>query len=155
MAHHKRWRTTETVQRRARELRRNQTPAERKLWAKLRGKQLCGLKFRRQHPIGRYITDFCCVSHKLVIEIDGDSHASQAEYDQARTAYLQERGHTVIRFTNEQVNHQLDAVLDEIVRQRDAFPHPSPPPPGGGGSNLPPRLRGGLRGGKTRRTNCD
>lgn len=92
----KRWRTTETIQRRAKELRRNQTPTERKLWAKLRGKQLCGLKFRRQHPIGRYIVDFCCLARKLVIEIDGDSHAFQVEYDRERTAYLEEREYTVI-----------------------------------------------------------
>jgi very-short-patch-repair endonuclease len=116
---HKRWRTSRAIQQRARELRRNQTPAERKLWAKLRGRQLCGLKFRRQHPIGRCIADFCCVARKLVIEIDGDSHASQAEYDRDRTVYLQERGYTVIRFTNEQVRRELDAVVAEILRQCD------------------------------------
>jgi very-short-patch-repair endonuclease len=116
-----RWRTTEAIQQRAKELRRNQTPAERRLWAKLRRKQACGYRFRRQHPIGRCIVDFYCAALKLAIEIDGDSHASQVEYDAARTAYLEERGCTVIRFTNEQVRRQLDAVLDEIVRQCDAL----------------------------------
>ena len=111
------WRTTEAIQERARELRRDQTPAERELWARLRGKQLCGLKFRRQHPIGRCIVDFCCVASKLVIEVDGDSHAFQEEYDSARTAYLEERGYRVIRFTNQQVHRQLDDVLAEVARQ--------------------------------------
>jgi very-short-patch-repair endonuclease len=113
----KRWRTTEAIQQRAKELRRNQTPAERKLWARLRGKQLGGLKFRRQHPIGRCIVDFCCLARKLVIEIDGDSHAFQVEYDHARTAYLEERGYTVVRFTNDQVHRQFDDILAEIARR--------------------------------------
>ena len=139
----RRWRTTETIQRRAKELRRNQTPMERKLWAKLRGKQLCGLKFRRQHPIGRYIVDFCCLARKLVIEIDGDSHAFQLEYDQERTAYLEERGYTVIRFTNDQVQRQLDAVLTEIARQCEAGAAPTPAlPRGTGEGDLPPACGG-------------
>jgi very-short-patch-repair endonuclease len=116
---HRRWRTAEAIQQRAKELRRNPTPAERKLWMKLRGKQLCDLKFRRQHPIDRYIVDFCCVARKLAIEIDGHSHGSQVEYDRARTAYLQDRGYTVVRFTNRQVLSQLDAVLAEILRHCD------------------------------------
>jgi very-short-patch-repair endonuclease len=115
----KRWRTTKAIQQRAKELRRNPTPAERKLWANLRGKQLYGLKFRRQHPIDRYIVDFCCIARRIVIEIDGHSHASQVEYDHARTAHLRDRGYTVIRFTNHQVLRQLDAVLEEILRHCD------------------------------------
>ena len=110
MAHHKRWRTTEAVQRRAKELRRTQTPAEKRLWAALRRKQLYGLKFRRQHPIGTFIVDFC-------VEIDGDSHGDRAEYDRECTLWLEERGYTVVRFTNEEVYHHPDAVLDEIARQ--------------------------------------
>ena len=120
MTQHKRWRTTEAIQQRAKELRRNLTPAERELWARLRGKQLYGLRFRRQHPIDRFIVDFCCVARNLVVEIDGHSHGSQAGYDQARTACLEDRGYRVIRFTNEQVRRHLDAVLDEIARQCDA-----------------------------------
>ncbi len=118
----KRWRTTRTIQRRAQELRREQTPSEKQLWSRLRRKQLYGLKFRRQHPIGPFIVDFYCAAHKLIIEIDGHSHAFQVEYDQARTTYLQERDYTVLRFTNNQVRHQLDAVLDEIARQCGALP---------------------------------
>jgi very-short-patch-repair endonuclease len=108
---------TTSTRYRARELRRNQTPIERKLWSRLRNKQLYGLKFRRQHPLGQYIVDSCCISHKLVVEIDGDSHASQGTYDQARTARLQAQGYTVIRFTNREVIHQLDAVLEAIAQK--------------------------------------
>ena len=121
MNQHKRWRTTRTVQRHAQELRREQTPAEKRLWSRLRGKQLCDLKFRRQHPIGPFIVDFYCAAHKLIIEVDGHSHASQVEYDHARSAYLQERGYTIIRFTNEQIRRQLDTVLNEIARQCDVL----------------------------------
>lgn len=116
MTERRRWRTTEAIQRRARELRGNQTSAERRLWNRLRGKQLAGFRFRRQHPIGRFIVDFCCVGQKLVVEVDGDSHASQVEYDESRTAWLREQGYAVIRFTNEQVRRCLDDVLTEIVR---------------------------------------
>lgn len=119
MTQRKRWRTTAAVQQRARELRREQTPAERKLWARLRRKQLYGLRFRRQHPIGPFIADFCCVAHKLVVEIDGHSHGAQVEYDEARTAWLEERGYKVVRFTNDQIHRHLDAVLAEIARQCD------------------------------------
>jgi len=119
MADYQRWRTTAAIQKRATELRQAQTLAEQKLWARLRRKQLYGLKFRRQHPIGRFIVDFCCLSKKLVIELDGDSHSEQEEYDQKRTAWLQERGYRVIRFTNRQVERHLEAVLAEIVRQCD------------------------------------
>jgi very-short-patch-repair endonuclease len=117
MTRHKRWRTTASIQDRARELRRDQTPAEQKLWARLRNKQVYGLKFRRQHPIGRFIVDFCCIPTKLIIELDGDSHAAQIEYDQERTAWLEERGYRVVRFTNREVTHQLDAVLEAIARE--------------------------------------
>ena len=119
MTQRRRWRTTEAVQQRARELRKEQTPAEQKLWARLRRKQLHGLRFRRQHPIGPFIVDFCCVAHKLVVEIDGHSHAEQIEYDEARTARLEEQGYKVVRFNNEQVHRHLDAVLTEIARQCD------------------------------------
>jgi very-short-patch-repair endonuclease len=125
MTQRKRWRTTEAVQQRARELRREQTPAERRLWARLRRKQLYGLRFRRQHPIGSFIVDFCCVAHKLVVEIDGHSHGAQVEYDETRTAWLEERGYKVVRFTNDQVHRHLDAVLAEIARQCDISTQPN------------------------------
>ncbi len=99
----------------ARELRQPQTPAEQKLWARLRDRQLDGYKFRRQHPIDRFIIDFYCAKAKLCVEIDGDSHAEQIEYDQARTAYLNELGYTVIRFTNREVFNQFEVVLQQIT----------------------------------------
>jgi very-short-patch-repair endonuclease len=101
----------------ARELRQPQTPAERKLWARLRDRQLGGLKFRRQHPIGRFIVDFYCAGCGLVVEVDGDTHAEQVEYDQARTAWLEAQGYHVIRFANRDVHQQTDAVLEAILRE--------------------------------------
>jgi len=91
------------------------TPAEQKVWARVRNRQL-GYKIRRQHPIFRFIADFYCVEARLAIEIDGDTHAEpdQAEYDAARTAWLEARGHHVIRFHNDDVHHNLDAVLEAI-----------------------------------------
>jgi very-short-patch-repair endonuclease len=110
----------------ARELRQPQTPPETKLWSRLRDRQLDGLKIRRQHPIDRFIIDFYCAEAKLCIEIDGDSHADQIEYDQARTEYLNERGYTVIRFTNREVWQQLDAVLQAIADECRRLIPPSP-----------------------------
>jgi very-short-patch-repair endonuclease len=80
---------------------------------------LRGLKFRRQHPIDCFIVDFYCARARLVVEIDGHSHASQVEYDDLRTAHLEELGYTVIRFSNEQVHRHPDAVLDEIAQAVD------------------------------------
>ena len=104
---------------RAKELRRPMTPAEAKLWQHLRAKRLYGLKFRRQHPVFRFILDFFCYQHKLVIEIDGHSHANpeQKAYDQARTEWLEQRGMRVIRFTNNEVESNIDGVLQEIAAQ--------------------------------------
>jgi len=79
------------------ELRKEMTPAERKLWLHLRNDQL-GVKFRRQHAIGPYIPDFCSPKAKLIIELDGGQHLEQEEYDQKRTEYLEEQGYKVIRF---------------------------------------------------------
>lgn len=112
----RRWRTSAAIQQRARELRKNMTPAERLLWRHLRRKQLGGLRFRRQHPIDRVITDFYCAEHRLVVEIDGDVHAAQTEYDEARTEWLEERGYRVLRFTNREVQRQLANVLEAIYK---------------------------------------
>ena len=117
MTQHKRWRTSQTVQQRAVELRAAQTPAETTLWAKLRRNQLLDLKFRRQHPIGPFIADFCCVEKKLIVELDGDSHADRTHYDDDRTAWLAEQGYTIIRFTNQEIRYHLDEVLEEIASQ--------------------------------------
>jgi len=115
----------------ARELRQPQTP---KLWSHLRNRQLDGLKIRRQHPIDarysgarcRFIIDFYCAEAKLCIEVDGDSHAEQVEYDQARTEYLNERGYTVMRFTNREVFNQCEAVLRRIADECNRLIQPSP-----------------------------
>lgn len=103
------------IRNRARELRKEQTPAEQKVWRLLRSRQLEGYKFRRPHPIGRYIVDFYCPACKLVIEIDGGVHAGQEDDDEARTEWLNEQGDEVIRFTNTQVNNQMEAVIAEIL----------------------------------------
>ena len=101
----------------ARELRKPQTPAEQKVWALIRDRQLGGLKFRRQQPLGRFIADFYCASCHLVVELDGDSHAEQAEYDATRTEWLQQQGYRVVRFTNREVENELAAVLQAILRE--------------------------------------
>ncbi len=100
----------------ARRLRRVQTDAENKLWIRLRNRQVNGAKFRRQHPIGRYIVDFCCLESRLVIELDGGHHAEQVRTDQVRSGYLQRQGYRVLRFWDHDVLTQSDAVVEEIYR---------------------------------------
>ncbi len=95
-------------------LRHNTTQEEQILWAKLRNDQM-GVPFRRQHAIGPYITDFCCIKHKLVIELDGGHHLEQQEYDVERTAYLELRGYRVIRFWNQDIRNHLADVLAEVA----------------------------------------
>jgi very-short-patch-repair endonuclease len=96
------------------ELRRESTPAERKLWAYLRGNKLNGVNFRRQHAIGNFITDFVSIKMKLVIELDGSQHLEQAEYDIERTRYLVSQGYTVIRFWNNDVMNNINGVIQVI-----------------------------------------
>ncbi|HEY8601312.1 MAG TPA: endonuclease domain-containing protein [Thermomicrobiales bacterium] len=97
-----------------RDLRRTMTPAEQVLWQALRGRQLGGLRFRCQHPVGPFVLDFYCPAAKLVIEVDGAVHEQQREQDQARTNHLQQYGYRVLRFTNDQVLNNLDIVMDHI-----------------------------------------
>jgi very-short-patch-repair endonuclease len=94
-------------------LRRESTPAERKLWSRIRTDQL-GVNFRRQHAIGNYITDFCSPQAKLIIELDGSQHLDQKEYDAERTRYLESRGYQVLRFWNKDVMKNIDGVLQVI-----------------------------------------
>ena len=109
------WRTSKEMQQRARELRRELTPAEQKLWQHLRGGQIEGAQFRRQHAVGTYIVDFFCAKSKLVIEVDGDSHSDQIEYDAERTHWLNEQKYyRVIRFTNREVLQNLEGVIEAI-----------------------------------------
>ncbi len=110
------WRASPKLQARARELRREMTPAERKLWQHIRNRQVAGAHFRKQHAVGTYIVDFYCAQAKLVIEVDGDSHAEQAEYDGQRTQWLNEqKDYRVLRFTNEEVQRNFEGVLDKIL----------------------------------------
>jgi len=105
----------------AREMRHPQTPAEATLWYALRNRNI-KYKFRRQHVIDRFIVDFYCPGAKLCIEVDGATHneAAQAEYDTARTAFLEELGYKVIRFTNDDVRFNINAVIDGIIRTVEA-----------------------------------
>ena len=108
------WRASKEMQSRARELRRAMTPAEKKLWQHIRDNQL-GVQFRRQHAVGPYIVDFFCAKSKLVIEVDGDTHAEQMDYDAERTKWLNEqKRYRVVRFTNDEVRHNIDGVLAKI-----------------------------------------
>jgi len=98
----------------ARELRARATTAEEVLWGALRGRRLAGLKFRRQHPVGWLVLDFCCPDLKLAIEVDGGVHDRLVADDARRTVTLEEAGYHVIRFRNEHVLTDLDAVLRQI-----------------------------------------
>ncbi len=104
------------ILKRAREMRQPQTAAESILWQHLRNRNL-EYKFRRQHPIERFIIDFYCAELKLCIEIDGDSHMGkeQQEYDAVRTEYLESLGYKMIRFTNDDVRLDINAVAQEIM----------------------------------------
>ncbi len=106
---------------RARELRRNETDAEHRLWMRLRASQLEGAKFRRQHPIGPFIGDFCCVERKLVVELDGGQHADDMARDEKRTAWLAGQGFSVLRFWDHEVLQNMDAVLERIVAVLNAL----------------------------------
>ena len=101
--------------RRAGELRREPTPAERKLWAHLRENKLNGVSFRRQHAIGNYIVDFVSIKKKLIIELDGSQHLEQTEYDTERTQYLELLGYKVIRFWNNQVEKEMDGIVQILA----------------------------------------
>jgi Uncharacterized protein conserved in bacteria len=100
----------------AKELRENMTQAEKMLWEKLRRNQL-GVRFKPQHPIDIFIADFYCHPAKLVIEVDGQIHTSQQDYDDGRTADLERFGITVIRFRNEEVFDDIDKVIREIKKK--------------------------------------
>ena len=102
-----------------RRLRSNQTRAEQLLWTKFRSNQIHGLKFRRQHGIGSYIVDFFCPERSLVIEIDGDVHAIEAQQtkDLERENYLRSLGLQVLRYTNDEVINNLDGVLEDLIQQ--------------------------------------
>jgi very-short-patch-repair endonuclease len=109
----------------AKTLRTHQTEAEQKLWYHLRAKRLCGLKFKRQKPIGPYIVDFVCMEHRLIVEADGGQHGGAK--DEKRDAWFAGRGYTVLRFWNHEILNETDAVLERIRETFSALsPRPSP-----------------------------
>ncbi len=117
----------------ARNLRKNQTDVERVLWHYLRNRQMEGYKFRRQWPIGSYIVDFACLSRKLLIELDGGQHAETITYDENRTKFLESQGYKVLRFWNNEIFSELEAVLQRIfdeVNKGAESPSPQPSPRG-------------------------
>jgi very-short-patch-repair endonuclease len=101
---------------RARSLRASQTSAEAKLWQELRNRKLARWKFRRQHPIDRYIVDFVTLDGKLIVEVDGVTHSKESEvkYDEARTKVLEACGFLVVRISNTDVYENLEGVLEMI-----------------------------------------
>ena len=105
-----------TMVARARRLRRNTTDAERALWRVLSRGQLDGQRFRRQHPVGRYVVDFACVPAKLVVEVNGGQHDEQRDADEARDSWLRTRGYRVLRFWNHDVLRAPRVVAEEIQR---------------------------------------
>ena len=122
-------------------MRQDSVPAEQILWWKLRDRRLGGYKFRRQQPAGCFVTDFYCAECKLVVELDGDSHDGREEHDAGRTISLEASGAEVIRFVNDDVYRNLDAVLEAILTacqrrgpRRNASDCPPSPLAGEGGS---------------------
>ena len=118
--------------RRARALRNNLTDTERCLWSRLKRKQIHGRKFRRQFPVGPYIVDFVCLEARLIIEVDGGQHAEQKQGDEIRDQWLSSQNFHVLRFWNNEVLSQTDAVMDTIVQALNNTPTPSLPRKGGG-----------------------
>jgi very-short-patch-repair endonuclease len=123
----------------AKNLRKTATEPERVLWSMLRSKQMVGLRFRRQQPIGSYIVDFYCSAAKLVVELDGEQHATAEarEYDEARTEWLNERGIRVLRIANGDLLKDREMAIERIWTV--AFPSPNRlrrfDPPSRGGWN--------------------
>ena len=112
-------RSNPKIMKRAGELRKDPTTAERKLWSRIRDDQL-GVTFRRQYAVGNYIPDFCSPKAKLIIELDGSQHLEQEEYDDERTKYLESLGYTVIRFWNNDVMNNIDGVILAIIHAVEA-----------------------------------
>ncbi|MEP3071981.1 endonuclease domain-containing protein [Maricaulis sp.] len=107
---------------RARSMRRSMTKAELWLWQRLRARQLCGLKFRRQHPIGPYIADFACLQCRLVVELDGATHSTDEEiaHDRRWTAFIERDGWRVLRFWNTDLYDDIDETLNRIAEVASA-----------------------------------
>jgi very-short-patch-repair endonuclease len=128
-------------------LRNQSTDAERYLWQHLRGKQLAGYRFRRQLPIAGFIADFACLEAKLMVELDGGQHAQHVGYDEQRDRLIEAQGFRILRFWDNQVFLETQAVLEQIMRALElSSPHPDPPPQAEEGMesvDLPPQAREG------------
>ena len=112
---------------RARKLRRNSTDVERKLWHRIRDKQIAEFRFRRQRPIGKYIVDFVCLDAQLIVELDGGQHAEDAAYDERRSAFLESLGYRVLRFWNNEVVENISGVLESVREALLVTRAPTPP----------------------------
>lgn len=101
----------------SKELRKNQTPWESKVWYYLRKKNFSNLKFKRQVPIGEFIVDFCCQRLRLIIELDGGYHADTAQRmkDFKRDKWMKNKGYTILRFWNNEVDNNIEGVLEKIL----------------------------------------
>jgi very-short-patch-repair endonuclease len=110
---------TPTSVNRARNLRKSDTVAERRLWEAIRNRRLAGFKFVRQLPVGPYVADFACWERKLILEVDGATHGTESElrHDEKRTAFLQAEGFRVMRCWNDDVFMNLEGVLEGILLQ--------------------------------------
>jgi very-short-patch-repair endonuclease len=108
-------RTTALIFGRAKQLHRNMTPAEVKLWGQLRAHRTKDVHFRNQHAIGSYIVDFCAPRQRLIIELDGGHHLEQADYDAQRTEYLKSMGYRTLRFWNNEVIVDIEGVMRTIL----------------------------------------
>jgi very-short-patch-repair endonuclease len=120
----------------AREMRGRMTDAEALLWMLLRNRRIAGAKFRRQHPVGRYILDFCCDEKKLGIELDGGQHGEAIGYDQQRDSWLQTHGIRILRFWNNQMLAETEVVMEVIYRaivESENKAVKAPPPQAGEG----------------------
>ena len=118
---------------RARRLRRNRTDAERRLWRELRELKQAGFKFRQQAPVDYFIVDFACHSQRLIIEVDGGTHGTDAELarDRRRDRYLKDQGFRILRVWNSEVRENIEGVMDVVIAALHT-PTPDPSPQGGG-----------------------
>ena len=118
-------RTTPKVFGHAKQLHRNMTPAEVKLWARLHAHRLEDVHFRNQHAIGNYVVNFCAPRKRLIIELDGSQHLEQEAYDKERTEYLESKGYTVLRLWNNDVMNDIESVIRAIIQAMESDRHPS------------------------------
>ena len=133
----------------ARVLRNNPTEAEKLFWSKVQHEQL-GVKFRRQHPIDRYITDFYVPEARLIIELDGGQH-NDSQKDKERTVYLESKGYRVLRFWNNEVLENIEGVIQVVQMNLQSLPPNPPSRKQEGGHDFPPPVHGrGDKGGRER-----